>query len=250
MVFLYFYFRKTGEMETKILLSLIKDDIFHLQGITGEFRADGLPTPEEVELALFRANALLRQLELLHKSLQIIERPMDLTLPTEELKKEITPVNPLQFSTAETEMEISVMPEEKIPVQSHQEVIEPEHVKEVVEQDFTTDSPIFQENIREETTGESQQMVNELLSQGKSESGYQIIPINNLWDGIGINDRFLFIRELFGNDGTKFELTVNSLNKLANIQEAVDYLKLNFKWHKTEGSKKFLILVKRRFTNF
>jgi hypothetical protein len=100
----------------------------------------------------------------------------------------------------------------------------------------------------ENTLGESNKMVNEILSQEKSESGYQIIPIHNIWDGIGINDRILFIRELFGNNSSKFEAAVTTLNQLNTIQEAVSYLKLNFIWRKTEASQKFLALVKRRFT--
>ena len=91
-------------------------------------------------------------------------------------------------------------------------------------------------------------MVNDILSQEKIDSEYQIIPINSIWDGIGINDRFLFIRELFANSSAKFENTVGTLDKLTSIQEAVNYLKLNFKWNKTEASQKFLVLVKRRFT--
>ena len=66
---MYFYFRKIQLMETKILLRLIKDDILHLQGITDDFSMETLPVADEVELALVRAKALLRQLELLHKSM-------------------------------------------------------------------------------------------------------------------------------------------------------------------------------------
>ena len=103
--------------------------------------------------------------------------------------------------------------------------------------------------MQDDVLNESAQMVNELLSQEKSDSGYQIIPIRSIWDGIGINDRVLFVRELFENNSSKFELAVTELNQLATLQEAVNYLKKNFKWHKTDASKKFLVLVKRRFTN-
>lgn len=112
----------------------------------------------------------------------------------------------------------------------------------------------LQEEIKEvkrtlnETFGEQHQMVNDLLTPGKSETAYHIIPIQSIWDGIGINDRFLFIRELFANSSAKFETTVDSIDKLDSIQEAVNYLKMNFKWNKTEASQKFLVLVKRRFT--
>ena len=96
---------------------------------------------------------------------------------------------------------------------------------------------------------ESQQLVNEILVQETSESGYPLIRLQSIRNGIGINDRHQFIRDLFEQDSAKFEATVAALDKLSTIQEAVNYLKLNFKWVKSDASHKFLILVKRRFTN-
>lgn len=119
----------------------------------------------------------------------------------------------------------------------------PERKEEVLAEEFKEVKKTLNE-----TLGETHQMVNDILSPEKSESGYQITPINSIWDGIGINDRFLFIRELFANSSAKFETTVNTLDKLVTIQDAVNYLKMNFKWNKTEASHKFLDLVKRRFT--
>jgi len=99
-----------------------------------------------------------------------------------------------------------------------------------------------------DTLSKPQQSTNDVLSPEKSDSGYPVMPINSIWDGIGINDRFLYIRELFANSSAKFETTINALDKLDTIQDAVNFLKLNFKWAKTDASQKFLVLVKRRFT--
>jgi len=71
---------------------------------------------------------------------------------------------------------------------------------------------------------------------------------HNLLDGIGINDRFLFITQLFANSSTLFTTTIIALDKLDTIEEAVNYLKANFNWEKTETSVKFLILIKRQFS--
>ena len=54
-------------METKIVLTSIREDIAHLEGITAEFELNSLPAPEEIELALLRATTIVRQLELLQK---------------------------------------------------------------------------------------------------------------------------------------------------------------------------------------
>ncbi len=253
-------------METKILLRLIKDDILHLQGIADEFDTESMPTADEVELALFRANALLRQLELLHRSLLKKETLPHINIPKGKIKDGF---NDAGHPVAEQKpLPVGVKPEDP-PVSPPEEpiIINPVITKEIlnteeigispetpsetafIQVDRTEENPLSRKTMQDDVLNESAQMVNELLSQEKSDSGYQIIPIRSIWDGIGINDRVLFVRELFENNSSKFELAVTELNQLATLQEAVNYLKKNFKWHKTDASKKFLVLVKRRFTN-
>jgi len=73
------------------------------------------------------------------------------------------------------------------------------------------------------------------------------LPISNLRSAIGLNDRFLYTRELFENDSSKFDLTVDTIDQLSSFLEAIEYLEKNFKWTKNENSLKFMDLVKRRF---
>lgn len=80
-------------------------------------------------------------------------------------------------------------------------------------------------------------------------SRFKPTPIKSLKEGLILNDRYLFQRELFNNDKSKLDETVAALDRLANIQEAVEYLKANFRWTKSEASEKFVQLVKRRFSN-
>ena len=395
-------------MEAKTLMRLIKDDIAHLEEITGDFLMESLPASDEVELALVRAKALLRELELLYKlALQheniyaavkrseginielqehyhseqepfelsasrniddelgntLIHGQQDLLLaqivsdhevnieeennteavsdvlmnntpaeehftalvePAESVVVEhinsideeevadedhftalvepsesvdVAPVNPIieeevdenisidesdNFEPLiEIEDEIADLPTTDIqsneaitynveePIDNLEEVtidkvdaaeesvvtIEveaiqdiPEQSEEILAEEFKEVKKTLNETLGESNQGDSHLMVNDILSPEKDETEYKIIPINSIWDGIGINDRFLFIRELFANSSAKLENTVTALDKLATIQDAVTYLKMNFKWNKTEASQKFLVLVKRRFT--
>ena len=248
-------------METKILLKLISDDISHLQGIADEFTMESLPSADEVELALVRANALIRQLEVLHKRL-IKTEDHHKTIESSATEKELaveSSDSALDHLTLNSETTSILLPVEPVIPEP---MVEIQQKPLVSRESDKTDIPIIPDpiTIKEEITAdksdqesktrsESNQLVTDLFAQEKSESGYKIIPIKSIWDGIGINDRILFIRELFDNDSSGFELAVNSLNQLATIQEAVSYLKMNFKWRKTDASQRFLILVKRRFTN-
>jgi hypothetical protein len=73
-------------------------------------------------------------------------------------------------------------------------------------------------------------------------------PINSLKASIGLNDRFLFIREIFNNNSAKYNEVIDNLDKMDKIQEAVDYLRSNLTMQKNEASMKFVELLKRRFT--
>ncbi len=59
----------------------------------------------------------------------------------------------------------------------------------------------------------------------KLSSGY-----SDLRTQIGINDKFMFIRELFNNDENLYEHTVSSLNKYSDLDEALIFLNENFRW--------------------
>ena len=367
-------------MEAKTLIRLIKDDIAHLEEITGDFQIESLPASDEVELALVRAKALLRELELLYKfavqhesistTVKLPEQPnielqehynpeqapvelftsrnidddlgntlihgqQDILLaqivsdselnieegnnteavpevlmndiPAEEHftalvepaeSVDVAPVSPIAEEEEEDREEVDenitieesdnfepvIQIEDELTdpantdIESYETVTDkleepiedleeetvdkeeateelvvtiaaeavqeiPEHSEEILAEEFKEVKKTLNE-----TLGESHQMVNDILSPEKDENEYKIIPLDSIWDGIGINDRFLFIRELFANSSAKLENTVTAIDKLDTIQDAVTYLKMNFKWNKTEASQKFLVLVKRRFT--
>jgi hypothetical protein len=73
-------------------------------------------------------------------------------------------------------------------------------------------------------------------------------PISSLRAAIGLNDRFLFIREIFGNNTDKYNRVIDQLDKLETQQQAVELLKANITLQKNETSMKFVDLLKRRFS--
>ena len=113
-------------------------------------------------------------------------------------------------------------------------------------------------NIEDDEEEEPAILVGETFSKGKSlndtlsesqtiDQKFASSPISKLEPAIGLNDRFLFVRELFDGDSNKFSEAVNKLDNFNDLKEAVDYLSTNYKWKKTETSLKFVELVKRRF---
>lgn len=81
------------------------------------------------------------------------------------------------------------------------------------------------------------------------QSKLQNKPITDLAKAIGINDKFLFIKELFGGDADLYNQTIKHLNQLTDLNEAIIYLQENFSWDPTnEVTSLFVDLVRRKLS--
>ena len=103
---------------------------------------------------------------------------------------------------------------------------------------------------------EQQESINDRLKENRIELMHSLkdTPIRDLRKGIGINDRFVFISELFRGDEPMYERSIKTINSF-NIYPEAEYwmnreLKIKLGWDDTrETVKHFYQLVKRRFTS-
>ncbi|OYU55526.1 MAG: hypothetical protein CFE25_11440 [Chitinophagaceae bacterium BSSC1] len=98
------------------------------------------------------------------------------------------------------------------------------------------------------------QALNEQLKPEKQElaNNFQDTPIVDLKKAIGINDRYLFINELFRGDETMYERSLKTINSFAIFPEAHYWiqreLKVKLGWNeRSDIVGHFDQLVKRRF---
>ena len=94
-------------------------------------------------------------------------------------------------------------------------------------------------------------LLNENLGQSKYNKDYSSFwmtkPLTNLKDAIGLNDKFLFINELFRGDTEKYNQTIEVLNNASNFNEAYNYLMENFNWDMdNELVQNMLNLIRRK----
>ena len=101
----------------------------------------------------------------------------------------------------------------------------------------------------------SMPVLNEKLRANQIEIGSLLNnePIKELKKGIGINDRFLFVQELFRGDETMYERSIKTIDGFAIYPEAQFWiqreLKLKIGWNEDSATvKHFDQLVKRRFS--
>jgi len=73
-------------------------------------------------------------------------------------------------------------------------------------------------------------------------------PVDDLRQAISLGDRFLFQRELFGQNGELMQKTIDALNKQADLNSAVAYLDKHFNWNQESTAYElFLNALHRRF---
>jgi hypothetical protein len=101
----------------------------------------------------------------------------------------------------------------------------------------------------------SMPVLNEKLRANQLEVGAMLNnePIKELKKGIGINDRFLFVQELFRGDESMYERSIKTIDSFAIYPEAQFWiqreLKLKIGWNDDSATvKHFDQLVKRRFS--
>jgi hypothetical protein len=111
------------------------------------------------------------------------------------------------------------------------------------------------ENKEVNDAGVQAESLNDKLKQGKTEliEVLKETPVKDLRKAVGINDRFLFINELFRGDENMYERSIKTINSF-NIYAEAEYwisreLKLKLGWNKDASSvQQFDQLVKRRFS--
>ncbi|MBN1415789.1 MAG: hypothetical protein JW973_11865 [Bacteroidales bacterium] len=73
-------------------------------------------------------------------------------------------------------------------------------------------------------------------------------PVTDLVKAIGINERFLYIRELFGNDPKKYDKAIEVLNNAANFNDAYNFMIREYTWDMdSELVQGLLEVVRRKF---
>ena len=72
--------------------------------------------------------------------------------------------------------------------------------------------------------------------------------VEDIRQAISLGDRFLFQRELFAGNGELMQKTLDEINTLSSLGEAMDYVRDNFDWDKDSTAVQlFENVLKRRF---
>ena len=178
-------------------------------------------------------------------------------------KEEEKTVEVLQVDEAEIAAELEEIKRNAEAMQKMSVHNKPQMVFEEEEQDIPTLAhhlkeaakfPVVQTKEINETVAGSASL-NDKLKQSKIDLGDSLTeaPIRDLKKAIGINDRFLYINELFRGDESMYERSIKTINSFSILPEAEYWIQRELKtkigWSESnETVKQFVQLVKRRFT--
>ena len=170
----------------------------------------------------------------------------------------------------EPEVEIELIIEEETECENEEEKTENESVEEsseeqeeVIETLEILDEPVAEEPVVEpvvepEAAPQPEMKVEPAVEVKVAQPAPRAVPqqtslfgtaVEDIRQAISLGDRFLFQRELFAGNGELMQKTLDELNALGSLEEAMDYVADNFEWDSDSTAVQlFENVLKRRFS--
>ena len=167
----------------------------------------------------------------------------DTETENEEVKTENELVEEPQVDVQEEILEpLEILDEPEVPTPVVEPIVEPEPVVEPIVE------PAPQPEVKAEPVVEpapAPQPAPRPMPQQTSLFG---AAVEDIRQAISLGDRFLFQRELFAGNGELMQKTLDELNALGSLEEAMDYVADNFEWDSDSTAVQlFENVLKRRF---
>lgn len=235
-------------MDKIMWLKVIREELAILDELAIGMMEDAALTTEEVELAIARSKIVVKEFEVLYKQLLLTPAVPEAFIPIPESEKIPAETSlPEVVSAEEPSILVNTLVEEPSAIKPSVEINSPVSGNRPVGNTlYITPDVIYVSNFGRPAPAEHN--VLNVEDHKEHQPQFKAAPLQSLKEGLSLNDRYLFQRELFDSDKSRLDEAVSALDQLENIKEAVDYLKANFKWNRSEASEKFVHLVKRRFS--
>ncbi len=166
-------------------------------------------------------------------------------------------VEMLQIDEAEVEAELDEIKRNAVAMQQMNTHSKPHLLFDLADDDIPTlpqQSPVLPLEINHVIATEAPS-VNDILNTPVAEVSHRLTdtPVKDLKKAIGINDRYLYINELFRGDEVMYERSIKTINSFAIWPEAEYWIRRELKtklgWVDAEPTvMQFDQLVKRRFS--
>ena len=167
----------------------------------------------------------------------------DTETENEEVKTENELVEESQTDVQEEILEpLEILDEPEVPTPVVEPIVEPEPVVEPIVE------PAPQPEVKAEPVVEPAPAPQPAPRPVPQQTSLFGAAVEDIRQAISLGDRFLFQRELFAGNGELMQKTLDELNALGSLEEAMDYVADNFEWDSDSTAVQlFENVLKRRF---
>jgi len=202
------------------------------------------------ELSIDKQEKEIKEKEIFEIKVETIQESKNETLEVENIKIE-------QEKEKDDAVELIIPEKEKTAEDAIKNPVSKKEVKiektiEIKQPEYTKNAIISEKGIVADKFQNGQNSINETLAQQIQKmdlsTKFQLKPISNIAKAIGVNDKFLFIKELFNNNSAKYNETIKILNNSTDFEEAIYYLSDNFDWDANNPAViKIVELIRRKY---
>lgn len=144
-------------------------------------------------------------------------------------------------------VEEPAMVEESLPVESEVPYVEPQ-IEVAVAKAATSVVPESDQVLGEVIKSDVRTIADTITPKSKTVEQMAKGSITDIGKAVGINDRFLLIRDLFGGSSEMYEQVVARLNGFDNLEDCMIYIVENFDWNpNSDGAKLMMELIERKY---
>jgi hypothetical protein len=216
------------------------------------------------KLSLIERDIVMSKLQAVYMIISKIGQEMPVTETTSQVEQNITssPKKVKVLKNQKPVLEIPNKSKEQIVITEEivnkaEDFLEIESASPVDERSEKTQNdelsvkPKQDKKIVAEKFQKAEPLINELMAKQVMRkdisSVMQTKPLKDIVVAIGVNERFIFINELFNGDAETYDKTIKILNNVHNFNEAFNYLSQTFSWDfESDTAHKLLELVRRR----
>ena len=135
------------------------------------------------------------------------------------------------------------------PVKRESKTVESEQIADVVPAEESAPVAESVNSVAQQRLGDSFGEV-KTLADHIAKDDAPTTPFNRITElrqAIGLNDKFLMIRDLFGGDAERYEATIDTLDEFDDLDECIIYIVENFRWNPDlEAAKLLVSLIERK----
>ncbi len=207
------------------------------------------PTPaEEPTIVIEKQEPVIQEPVVIKEEKIVTTNNTEVAKPIVEEQKEDTTI------TSTKEVEINTIKQEE-PVSNTVNEIKPTPLETPTPEIKIEEKKIEIKEESAKTLGESlggeKKSVNDIIANNKESKLQQTLmgkPIQDLTKSLGLNDRFMFQRELFEGNADIMKQTLLQLNEMPDFNSAQSFISSNFNWdQEQEATQAFFNYVKRKF---